>query len=45
MALCTQCGLIFSDKDIDKKPHVCNPSDVPEEGKAKKPVTTSVDVI
>jgi hypothetical protein len=34
MAICTQCGRIIHDEDVDK--HICNPSEIPTKGKEKK---------
>ena len=39
--ICTNCGMILHEEDA--KEHVCNPSDVPQKGKPKKPTTITID--
>lgn len=41
--MCFRCGLILNDQE--DKPHICNPSDIPIKGKAKKPTTTTIDTV
>lgn len=34
MAICTQCGAVWSNEDMDEgKEHVCKPEDIPKKGK------------
>jgi hypothetical protein len=41
MALCTQCGNIVPDEEIET--HVCDAATIPGPGKEKKPTTTEID--
>ena len=38
MAICTQCGLLMHEQDVDT--HVCNPLDIPEAMKPRKNLYT-----
>ena len=40
MALCTKCGAIMCDEDMES--HKCNAFNLPSKGKIKQPKTTEV---